>query len=1113
MASDSTSITPADAVPPPALDAGPPPSVPPLTTPAADPAGPALVGLLLVLAFATAVVPIRNSDFFQHLALGRGLFEGQLPLGTDALTRPGGVVTWAQHSWLFDAVVFALYSLGGAALVLLVKAGLTVLVVEQQRRVATVPGAQAAPMVLCLLLGLIVLAPHLLVQSRFASVVLLGTTVYLLSRYHTRATKVPPFWALPLVCLLWGNLDHWFFLGPLCVGLYFGGLALEEALRPNERTPAPLGGLFAACLAASFLNPGLFALSWSLPPELGLNGSLAAVADLPGYRDLSASPLGAAYFGPTTGWSVAGQGYFALLLLALASFPLLGGRLACGGAFLVLGLGLLSLYRVAAIPFFAVAAAPWLARNVQELLAIQAAQAPAGKKADATGGVLLTGLALVLAGVAAVAGWLGPWPWTANRLGIGLVTDAGLRDMAERTAELAGWYRDKAGEDLPTWLNTSPAAAHYIAWFAPGQRTYIDQRLALSPDAAADYRAMVRSPYQRFEQIFVRQDPQGDPYEPLRRRGVRFLVYHQADLVEALREADGLPRGTSDEVALARLPLLDPLSQLSLDWPVVHLRGATSTFAFRDPADARWNSFFNDQLVRVAARAFGDPAATAPGEGPTQEPEPPAWLATLWNPEPLRNLDAEEAAQFRLLYQASKLPQRLRVLQAWEGIMIAATWGHSLPLPSVPAGQIAATATILQPWLHRAEPQPTPLAVSFFNDKDVGSPSSAYLQLRAARRSLRDNPLDAQAHLLLAEAYFALSHETREAYRGRGFDHLRQVRHYQVIAAAQAAVRLNPNLERARRLLAQTYREVGAFDLWFENAREAAALHRTAGPFFGEAQDKAEARWKGESDFLDAFDKQVKGWTNRFVTQTARMKALQKAQAALSQQTDNGDPFSLVKEALDLLRALPAEDLVEPVGGEVFGPRLLVETLFLAGDLGQVRGLLQPENANLFGPHPTFALPAFDWYRLCLAACHGDYDDADAILINLLTNLAKDPGAGKAREESGRWFAAACGTFAAASSAGLPPQAMAWVGTRPVDLYLLSQQLALASAEAAAMEATLRTFQAALFIERGETGKARVALDQADAAVKAVGGHFRARPMADLFRELLQRGVDASKTP
>ncbi len=1123
MASESTNLSPSPSQSS-SLDEASTPTVPPPPGKVGDPAGPVLVGLLLLLAFATAWTPIRNSDFLQHLALGRDLFSGQLPLGTDPLTAPGEPVVWAHHSVLFDALLYLLFSLGGVILILLVKGLLTVLVVEQQRRVALVPGTQAAPAVLCLLLGLIVLSPFLLVQSRLASIVLLGTTVYFLSQYHTRAEKVPPIWTLPLICVFWGNLDNWFFLGPLVIGLYFGGLVLDEYFQPapadgspSPSVKAPISGIFFASLIASFLNPGLFALSWSLPPELGLNGCLAAVGDLPGYRALSASPLSSDYFQATSGWSLAGQGYFVLLLLAVASFPLLGRRLSRGGLFVVLGLGALSLCRVAAIPFFAVAAAPWLARNVQELLVQQAARAaadPLAKKPDATGGVLLTGLALVLVGIATFAGWLGPWPWTQSRLGFTLEVDPGLKSMAERTTELAEWYRDKTGTDVPTWFNTSPAAAHYIAWFAPGQRTYIDQRLALSPQAAADYRAILLAPFQRIARLMTSARPQGDPYDIVRDRGIRFIAFHQDDLMAALRLTGRLGLTADDEKALPRhVPVALALYELTAvsgelsgqagEWPNLHLRGATSLFGFCDPSQPDQAGFFDAQTQRFPVRAFGPNAQTAPATGPTEEAEPRAWITTLWNPLPLRNADAEEAAQYGLVYEASKLALGLRNRGGFQRA-IAGTICFGLSLPDLPI-QGRAVLALLRDQVLRGYGQ------NYLPDQDQGGASVAYLTLGAARRSLLANPLDAHAHYRLARAYFSLAHETREGTRSQNFPHLQRLRHYQTIAAAQAAVRLDPDLEEAHQLLAQTYSEFGIVDLFLKHYREAVRCNVAAGPRPGEPVEKAQQRWKAADEHILVVQKEVETLTSQFTVQTAGSKALEKAAAASRFTSSDGRTYGLVEKALEILRNLPPEELLQNLQGQTPGASLLIEALLEHGDLTQVRASLHDDARRYFGLHPVFGLPAFDWYRVCLGASAGDYEDADAALAAMLQGIEQDRTAQQARDKALQFLSESLLAFSRAIQLPLQPRVI--LRLFAVQASLRGQQLALATREVPALASIVRTLRAGLFLERGDTSAARAAVDQALEKAQRADIGFLGQPMALLYRELLQSGEEPEKKP
>ncbi len=77
-----------------------------------------LVALVLVLAFLASCTPVRNSDFWMHLASGRLLAHGNFSFGDDPFvyttTSP-----WVNHAWLFDLALYALYqTVGGVGLVL-----------------------------------------------------------------------------------------------------------------------------------------------------------------------------------------------------------------------------------------------------------------------------------------------------------------------------------------------------------------------------------------------------------------------------------------------------------------------------------------------------------------------------------------------------------------------------------------------------------------------------------------------------------------------------------------------------------------------------------------------------------------------------------------------------------------------------------------------------------------------------------------------------------------------------------------------------------------------------------------------------------------------------------
>src|SRR5205807_1548788 len=76
------------------------------------------------------------------------------------------------------------------------------------------------------LLALLAVSTRYFLQPTMVSYLFLGLTLYLLTRDEgkTNAAGAPRhLWLLPPLFALWVNLDAWFFLGPLCVGLYLLG--------------------------------------------------------------------------------------------------------------------------------------------------------------------------------------------------------------------------------------------------------------------------------------------------------------------------------------------------------------------------------------------------------------------------------------------------------------------------------------------------------------------------------------------------------------------------------------------------------------------------------------------------------------------------------------------------------------------------------------------------------------------------------------------------------------------------------------------------------------------------------------------------------------------------
>src|SRR5262249_30380666 len=192
-----------------------------------------LVGLLLALAFLLGSFAARNTDFWLHLATGRLLARGELAFGADPFAFTSGATPWVNHAWLFDLALYGLYGLlGGPGLVVLQALLLVALAVVllQMRR----PGQSLWLPAAATGLALLAVSTRFFLQPLVVSYLFLGLTLYLLTRAEAQpAAAAPPrsLWLLPPLFALWVNLDAWFFLGPLCVGLWLLGACLQPGMR------------------------------------------------------------------------------------------------------------------------------------------------------------------------------------------------------------------------------------------------------------------------------------------------------------------------------------------------------------------------------------------------------------------------------------------------------------------------------------------------------------------------------------------------------------------------------------------------------------------------------------------------------------------------------------------------------------------------------------------------------------------------------------------------------------------------------------------------------------------------------------------------------------------
>jgi hypothetical protein len=948
-------------------------------------------------------MPVRNSDFWLHLATGRLIARGEYEVGKDPFTFTTEGVRWVNHSWFYDLAVYLIYGVGEwAGVVLIVLKGLAVAALAGTLLILSrrpgqrwlIPGA-------CTAVAVLATGPRLLFQPVVLSYLFLGLTLLVVRWPHVLPPPANPkarrsyrmFWLLPALFALWVNCDQWFFLGPVAAGLYWLGEYLQDALtapdRKHPRDPAELRTLGYATLAgvaACLVNPH-HVFAFTLPAQLGVGDAAAAVKNDQQLKLLFLSPLDGDYWTAANGLSAPGFAYFGLLAAGVASFVLTYNTLRWWRVLVFVPFALLSVYHARAIPFFAVVAGPVTALNFLDYLSETFAGEvePDRQREYWTLGravALAAGVALV---VCTVPGWTQTRPYETRHVGWQIVPDASLVRACQ---QIDRWHREGLVAEDARWFNVSPDVVNYMAWHCPGQRGFLDLRLALFDAHAKQY-------------VDARADLLGknieQPTQPGQRQKLTSNVWQE---VFADQKIDYAFIYSPDPYAL-RAPLYIQMEEPGPAWTLCHLNGHTLVSGWNWDADARRR---NERLkFDLEPRAFGPEADQAPGDRPDRGPVRFEWYTGLWQSSPPRQPEVDDAVVYHIY--SGHLRQRWQDREAKRLQRMGGRTAAAL------AGAGGATLAVLGDrrstlFDKNLEPEPMP------------TPAPLYVAVRGLRKSLRANPDDAEAYLALGRLYFDLfwtvgadprldqrdprsqSFEVRAA--GGGFPHVAVLRQAQAAWALNKALQLNPDLEEAHHLLAEWcrrgrergvpalvdagLREGGAvyLDVELRHRKEQLRIAReNAGRKTSEARaDNEEAqeqitryqeeRVKALEQLVDDLSGKVANQQNQLEVQASSRSVVERAQLALQ--------FGLADEALSVLEKATPEDLLVRQGNVSYpvGAILQVKILLSLGRAEQVREVL--DSTRKWGVLSESGATAYDWFRLVVAAASGDYDEADDVL-------------------------------------------------------------------------------------------------------------------------------------
>jgi tetratricopeptide (TPR) repeat protein len=999
-----------------------------------------LAGLLVVLAVALASFAIQNSDFWMHLATGRALVQGTYDVfaGNDPFSYTTEGVRWVNHSWLYDCAVYGLFVLlGGPGLVVL-KGILTVLltfVLFQMRR----PGQSFWAPVVCVVLALLALSPRLLFQPTILSFLFLAITLLLLLRTvnndaqgaasgRAGGARERGLWLLPPLFALWGNLDGWFILGPLTVALFLLGDWLGRFINGRGeselKSRKELALVLVVGLAACMVNPGGVRV-FALPAELAylvvqITGPVSSdyLASGTALHELTridpsmgfVSPLMGEYWQSSYGLNVAGISYFLLLGLGILSFVLAipvgaqdTGEAGMGPRLLVwLVFALLSLLIDRLIPFFAVVAGPIAALNLQDfgLRAFGTQPRTEGtRRVWSLGGRLATVAALLGLLFLAWPGWLNRQPddpGQTHRVAWHIYEDPSLRQAARRLEEL-----QQTGK-LAHGFNLSPDLVNYLSWFSPGVKGFLDRRLALFADCAAQYAQTRKALLEEGEYFFkARQDPKTAPprrdWQPVfKTRDINFVII------------SGLSK--------------DSFWDLTLDywidrgsWVPLYLDGRTSIYGWIGAGPPGQFAGLEWDLNRLAFGAVAEDLR-APQHAPNLGNEPRGFWRRYWLPPPAEPLAAATSKRYSELYHNVAQRWFYPYLDAWRVASWPGPIGVGATLAGPASGAAAVASFVMLPEMVLNRPSRIPGQI-VSRPVDAGPPGAAILAVRCARRALGESPDDAVASLALAAGYDTLwkSLEQHWVYwqplagprdfRRINFLDRQTMRMMQVLAALTHFAELEADqpsfrLVQIERELSKLYLDLHYLDVSLEHlsrAREALADM----PVQPE-QTGAVTRIREELDQnYKALSTEVKKRRDYFDLKVSEGKQtiLGRFEIALlapyhttdEKNAARDDPrgLGLARLALDLLQQTNVSKLTDQQ--KAFLARTQLTLLLTMGRVRDAREGLVPDLENVLGPE-------YDVLRLTLSGATGDYQQAD----EALANLEKQAAAFEKQEEEQR---------------------------------------------------------------------------------------------------------------
>jgi len=245
-----------------------------------------IVVLLYCIPLFQAMGPVIDPDIWWHLRTGQWIVDHAQVPATDPFSVYGDGKRWVAYSWLYEILVYALFTklgLMGIVVFTVSMSLLIALVLHGASRRAGLPFT-AEVFLVAVALG----AMGKVISPRSWLFSILFFTVELFILFHVRRTdRFALLVALPPLFVLWANVHMQFIYGLAVLGLFLlevflsqlPSLSLHRAYRPNISL-GRVSLVFLACLVATLMTPYHFRLYIPIFEVIGQTGAFQVVMEL-----------------------------------------------------------------------------------------------------------------------------------------------------------------------------------------------------------------------------------------------------------------------------------------------------------------------------------------------------------------------------------------------------------------------------------------------------------------------------------------------------------------------------------------------------------------------------------------------------------------------------------------------------------------------------------------------------------------------------------------------------------------------------------------------------------------------------------------------------------------